>query len=108
MDKRKLLHLSILWVIYGSLINRFIWSNQLIAVIPDILLCILLFMEKPRKEKKQSAIICRQGCDIRLLQHIDIGSNFFTHKFYPHDCHNMGCQAILSLWFNGLYDSTLF
>ena len=51
MDKRKLLHLSILWVIYGSLINRFIWSNQLIAVIPDILLCILLFMEKPRKEK---------------------------------------------------------
>lgn len=51
MDKRKLLHLSILWVIYGSLINRFIWNNQLIAIIPDILLCILLFMEKPRKEK---------------------------------------------------------
>lgn len=51
MDKRKLLHLSILWVIYGSLINRFIWSNQLITIIPDILLCILLFMEKPRKEK---------------------------------------------------------
>ena len=51
MDKRKLLHLSILWVIYGSLINRFIWNNQLIAIIPDILLCILLFMEKPCKEK---------------------------------------------------------
>ena len=51
MDKRKLLHLSILWVIYGSLINRFIWNNQLITIIPDILLCILLFMEKPRKEK---------------------------------------------------------
>ena len=51
MDKRKLLHLSILWVIYGSLINRFIWNNQLITIMPDILLCILLFMEKPRKEK---------------------------------------------------------
>lgn len=51
MDKIKLLHLSILWVIYGSLINRFIWNNQLIAIIPDILLCVLLFMEKPRKEK---------------------------------------------------------
>ncbi len=51
MDKRKLLHLSILWVIYGSLINRFIWNNQLKAIIPDILLCILLFMEKPCKEK---------------------------------------------------------
>lgn len=49
MDKRKILHLSIVWVIYGALINRFIWDDQLITLVPDILLFILLLMDKPHK-----------------------------------------------------------
>lgn len=49
MDKKNILHLSIVWVIYGALINRFIWNNQLITLIPDILLFTLLFLDKPHK-----------------------------------------------------------
>ena len=49
MDKKKILHLSIVWVIYGALINRFIWNNQVITLIPDILLFTLLFLDKPYK-----------------------------------------------------------
>lgn len=49
MNKKKILHLSILWVIYGALINRFIWNSQLITLMPDILLFVLLFMGEPHK-----------------------------------------------------------
>lgn len=49
MNRKKILHLSILWVIYGALINRFIWNNQLVTLIPDILLLILLLIGRPHK-----------------------------------------------------------
>lgn len=49
MNRRKILHFTILWIIYGSLISRFVWSNQLVTLVPDILLCILLVFHAPQR-----------------------------------------------------------
>lgn len=49
MSRRKILHFIILWIIYGALIPRFLWSNQLLALVPDILLCVLLVFYAPKR-----------------------------------------------------------
>ena len=49
MNRRKILHFTILWIIYGSLIPRFVWNSQLVALVPDILLCVLLVFHAPQR-----------------------------------------------------------
>lgn len=40
---KKLIYFSLYWIIYNSLISRYIWSNEIIAFIPDIIIFYLFF-----------------------------------------------------------------
>ncbi|WP_270722260.1 hypothetical protein OXB14_015885 [Bacteroides hominis] len=40
---KKLIYFALYWIIYNSLISRYIWSNEVIAFIPDIIIFYLFF-----------------------------------------------------------------
>lgn len=55
--EKKILYLAIYWILYGAVILKYFWSNQLVVLVPDILVVFLtLFAKKPKRPPLSSLI----------------------------------------------------
>jgi len=57
-NTKRLIYFTIYWICLSSLINRYIWNNPIITLLPDILV-IVLFLHKPINIKNISQLIGR-------------------------------------------------
>ena len=55
--EKKILYLAIYWILYGAVILKYFWSNQLVVLVPDILVAyLILFAKKPKRYPLSSLI----------------------------------------------------